>query len=214
MLRVLTLLDLSNNNPTPDFAAVKRAGCFGVLLKVSEGTGFTDQTFPVRALAARKAGLRVGGYHFARPEKGSAIPEARYFVERLGRVRRRDLKPSLDLETNEGGLGSAELLEWVREFQRAVHKQTGVRCSLYSYSAFITQQRWKRTPGTGGGLWLADYGPNDAHDHGAHVPAPWRSLIAHQFTSVGSWPGCSGHVDVSHARSRRKVLAHGIRGLR
>lgn len=210
---VITLLDLSNNNPEPDWHAVRKAGAFGVLLKVSESDTFTDQTWLPRSHAARAAGLHVGGYHFARPHKGSALSEARYFCERLGKVERRDLHPALDLETNDGGLSDNVLLAWVRTFQRVVLEQTGVRCLLYSYSAFIHEQGWATTPGTGAGLWLADYGPNDGTDHGAQPPRPWRSIVAHQYTSVGHWPGVTGHVDLSHARSRRKVLAHGLRGL-
>lgn len=209
----VTLLDLSNNNATPDYHKVKRAGCFGVLQKVSEGLTFSDATYHARTIAARAAGLHVGGYHFAHPHPGTAVAEAQYFCALLGKVERRDLYPALDLETNDGGLTPAQMLRWIRDFQLEVHDKTGVKCLLYSYSAFIAQMGWTDTPGTGAGLWLADYGPNDGHDHGATAPHPWRRFVAHQFTSVGTWPGCSGHVDVSHARSRRTVLAHGSRGL-
>jgi lysozyme len=210
---VVTLLDLSNNNPAPDFGAIRRAGAFGVLLKVSEGLTFTDDTYIARSREARAVGLHVGGYHFARPMRADADAQAAYFVARLGKVQRRDLRPALDLETNEGGLGPSELLAWVRAFQRHVHRATGARCLLYSYSAYIGAQGWTTRPGTGGGLWLADYGPNDGTDHGVTPVKPWRSVVAHQYTSVGTYPGCSGHVDLSHARRRRSLLAHGLRGL-
>lgn len=211
---MITVLDLSNNNAAPDFGLIKRGGAFGVLLKVSESTTFADATWLERSAAARAAGLHVGGYHFARPRAGSATYEAHHFTSLLGKVQQRDLYPSLDLESNEGELLPVQLLAWVREFQTAVHDATGVRCSLYSYRAFIEGQRWARTPGTGAGLWLADYGPNDGHDHGTQAPAPWRRIVAHQYTSVGWFPGCVGNVDLSHARSRRRMLAHGLRGLR
>jgi lysozyme len=210
---MLTLLDLSNNNPDPDWRAVKKAGAYGVLLKVTESTAFVDDTWQRRSVDARQVGLHVGGYHFARPHPGSAIPEAEFFCKRLGKVGRRDLHPALDLESNEGNLGPSELLEWVRQFQRQVRRYTGVRCLLYSNTAFLTEQAWPRTPGTGAGLWLADYGPDDGKDHGATAVAPWRRIVAHQFTSTGTWPGCEENVDLSHARSRRAVLAHGWRGI-
>lgn len=211
---MLTLLDLSNNNGDPlDFAAVRRAGAFGVWLKVSEGRTFTDPTFQSRARAARRAGLRVGGYHFARPVVGLAGAEAGYFVERLGGVGRRDLHPVLDLEVNDNRLSSAQLREWVRTFELHVHKLTGARCLLYSSPGYLTPLAWPRTLGTGAGLWLADYGVNDGRDHGATAPAPWRGFAAHQFTSVATWPGVNGHVDLSHASSRRRVLAHPLLGL-
>lgn len=214
--RRILLVDLSNNNPSPiEFAKVKRAGAFGVLLKVSEGTGFVDATFEVRATAARAAGLHVGGYHFARPA-GDPLEQATHFAHHLGLVERRDLHPALDLEVNDDRLGSAELFAWARGFGKHVHAMTGARVLWYTYSAFLREQGWHHQLGSGAGLWLADYGPNDGHDHGVPTGAcaPWRSFVAHQYTSVGRIAGVNGHVDLSHARRRRQVLAHGLRGLR
>jgi lysozyme len=214
--RRVLLVDLSNNNPSPiDFKAMRKAGCYGVLLKVSEGTSFVDQTFRGRADAARMVGLRVGGYHFARPG-GDPAAQAAMFAHYLGKVQRRDLHPSLDLETNDAHLHPLDLWKWARRFEQVVHSLTGVRTLLYTYPAFLSEQHWSQPLGTGAGLWIAAYGPNDGHDHG--VPpgsiAPWHRFAAHQFTSVGRIAGVAGHVDLSHASSRRQVLAHGWRGLR
>jgi lysozyme len=209
------IVDLSNNNADPiDWHAVKRAGVFGALLKVSEGTGFVDQTWPARARAARAAGVHVGGYHFARPDH-APVTQAQLFVRHLGEVGRRDLHPALDLETNDGHLTPAQLLEWARTFGAYVHSHTGARVLWYTYSAFLATQDWSHTIGNGAGLWLANYGPNDGVDHGipAGSTSPWKTAVAHQFTSVGRITGVNGHVDLSHARSRRAMLAHGLRGL-
>lgn len=213
--RPILLVDLSNNNPSPiNFAAMRKAGCYGVLLKVSEGTAFVDQTFEQRARAARGAGLRVGGYHFARP-KGDPASQAMLFAHHLGKVQRRDLHPVLDLETNDDKLSPSSLHQWARGFQQHVHSLTGVRTLLYTYPAFLAHQHWTETLGTGAGLWIAAYGPNDGSDHGvpAGSTAPWRRFVAHQYTSVGKIAGVKLNVDLSHARSRRAVLAHGLRGL-
>jgi GH25 family lysozyme M1 (1,4-beta-N-acetylmuramidase) len=209
------LVDLSNNNAGPiDWHAVKHAGVFGVLLKVTEGVAFVDETYAPRAAAARAAGLHVGGYHFARPG-GSALTQAQLFATHLGKVGRRDLHPALDLETNDEHLTPAELETWAHNFARHTHTLTGARALFYSYPAFLSAQGWSRPVGAGAGLWLASYGPNDGTDHGLYpgATAPWRRAVAHQFTSTGSVAGVSGHVDLSHARSRRRMLAHGLRGL-
>jgi lysozyme len=213
--RRVLLVDLSNNNPSPVvFERVKRAGVFGVLLKVTEGTGFVDQTFEPRARAARAAGLRVGGYHFARPDRDPLL-QATFFVEHLGRVERRDLHPALDLETNDRRLLPIDLWLWARRFGEHVHAMTGKRVLWYTYPGYLAAQGWPRPLGSGAGLWIADYGPNDGHDHGVPAGAirPWRRHVAHQFTSVGKVDGIAGNVDLSHARSRRAVLANGLRGL-
>jgi lysozyme len=217
MLRRRTLIvDLSNNNADPiDFRAIKRAGVFGVMLKVSEGRAFADPTWKARAAAARAAGLHVGGYHFARPDNDPNA-QAELFAAQLGNVGRRDLHPALDLETDDGGLSPAALYAWARSFGERVHKLTGQRVMWYTGPAFIAAHGIEHPFGNGAGLWLAAWGPNDGTDHG--VPdgytSPWRHYVLHQFTSVGHVDGVNGHVDLSHARSRRALLAHGIRGLR
>lgn len=213
--RRVLLVDLSNNNPSPiDFAKVKRAGVFGVLLKVTEGQAFVDQTYLDRSRAARAAGLHVGGYHFARP-KGDPAAQAAYFAHHLLKVERRDLHPALDLEVNDDHLHPIELQQWARGFQRHVHSLTGARCLLYTYPGFLAEQAWPEPLGTGAGLWIAAYGPNDGRDHGVSRDElkPWRRCVAHQYTSVGKIAGVSGNVDLSHGRSRRALLAHGLRGL-
>ena len=213
--RRVLLVDLSNNNPSPiEFAKVKSAGVFGVLLKVSEGRSFVDPDYRARAKAARAAGLHVGGYHFARPA-GDPLEQATLFVGHLGKVERRDLHPALDLEVNDAKLSPTALYAWAHSFGAHVHAMTGARVLWYTYPAFLAEQAWPAPLGTGAGLWIAAYGPNDGHDHG--VPAdelkPWRSFVAHQYTSVGRIAGVNGNVDLSHGRSRRAMLANGLRGL-
>ena len=211
---MIQLIDLSNNNAGPvNFSAIRKAGIFGVWLKVSEGLAFADPTFHRRSDAARMVGLRVGGYHFARPELDDAEAQARYFCALLGKVHRRDLRPVLDLEVNDRHLSSGDLHKWARTFLLYVHKFSRVRALTYTSPGYVEPQGWGKAFGTGAGLWLADWGPNDGKDHGAHVPRPWRSIAAHQYTSVGKVEGVPGNVDRSHAPSRRHILAHPIAGL-
>lgn len=216
MLKRRTLfVDLSNNNADPiDWHTIKHAGVFGAMLKVSEGDNYVDPTFHQRAARARAAGLHVGGYHFARTNSAAAH-QASTFATLLGKVGRRDLHPALDLETNDGALAPDELLAWAHDFAARVHRITGVRCLYYSGPGFYTPLRWQRPPGAGCGLWIAHYGTNDGTDQGVPNGAtlPWHGYVAHQFTSVGRIAGVNGDVDLSHARSRRAMLAHGIRGL-
>ena len=211
---MLRLVDLSNNNAAAvDFGALRKSGVFGVWHKVSEGTRFADPLWHTRAAAARSAGLRVGGYHFARPAKGTAAAEAEYFARLLGPIHRRDLRPFLDLEVNDSKLSPTELHTWARTFLEEFHTRTGVRALTYSSSGYILPQHWGETFGTGAGLLLADYGPDDGADHGYRVPVPWRRIVAHQYTSRGKAAGVVGNVDRWHAKRRRPLLAHPIRGL-
>lgn len=209
---MLTILDLSNNNHDPiSFSAIRSHGAYGVWLKVTEGDAFTDATWQDRSKRARASGLHVGGYHFARPSAGTAVAQASRFVAELGKIGRRDLRPVLDLEANDAKLSAAALWEWCHHFCERVHQFSGSYCIVYSSPSFIGAQHWSQAFGKY--QWLAEYGPDDGNDHGATVIPPWKVLAAHQYTSVGRWPGVTGNVDLSHAPSRRRVLAHPLAGL-
>lgn len=199
------LIDLSNNNPTPHWAAVKAAKIAGVWMKVSEGGTFIDQTWQDRSASARAVGLPVGGYHFARPAAVAAISQAAMFCRALGKIGLHDLRPVLDLEDS-GHLSPAALRTWVHDFNQKVLAETGVGPIFYSYRAFIQGLEW--TTPAGYGLWLADYGPDDGQQHPTLVPPPWKKMVAHQYTSRGTVPGVSGYVDRTEAASLMPLLAH------
>ncbi len=59
-------VDLSAHNGDVDFERVAAAGVDFVFLKASEGTDFRDPKFISNYNAARKAGIKVGAYHFFR----------------------------------------------------------------------------------------------------------------------------------------------------
>lgn len=206
----MLILDLSSNQGRVDFARVKKAGVKAVWLKVSEGRTWDDPTFHARAAAARKAGLRVGGYHFARPDLNDPGSEAQHFARVLGKVGRRDLRPVLDFEQANDLLPSRQV-SWAREFNHAFRHATGLTPVFYSYPAFIDAMRPTRP--IGNGLWLASYSRNDGREHSYTIPAPWRRAVAHQFSSNATVAGVPGRVDLSSAPRLRGVLARPVAGL-
>ena len=58
------VIDLSHWQTSVDFVSAKSAGIAAVILKATQGSGWTDATFATRLNAARAAGLLVGAYHF------------------------------------------------------------------------------------------------------------------------------------------------------
>jgi hypothetical protein len=96
----VTYPDLSNNDPTYNMAAIKRAGHPAVVLKVNQGVGFLDSTFYYMAIAAKRVGVCVGGYDFVQEYTAA---EAYVLIERLhaaGIYRNTPctLPPTLDVE--------------------------------------------------------------------------------------------------------------------
>lgn len=203
------ILDLSNNNPEPGWGTLKAHGVDAVYLKASEGNWFVDQTFAERRAAANRAGLLVGAYHFARPDQSDAATQARLFCRVVGKVGWSDLRPVLDFETGSARLPDSVMVSWARAFNRVVRDELGTLPLFYSYGAFL-EDLHALAP-IGAGLWLAAYGRNDGREYPFSVPSPWRAVVAHQFSSRCSIAGCSGLVDLSHAKSLRPLLAHPVK---
>jgi lysozyme len=210
----MELIDVSSVNGSVDWKQVRRAGIVGVWLKATEGVTYVNPRFAIENGAAGRAGLRVGAYHFARPDNNSPISEAVHFCDVIGSLGRRDLKPVLDFETYAKlKLGPAEMAAWAHAFSQHVHAELGRAPIFYSYSNFIEYMQLTQT--IGNGLWLADYGPNDGTRHKVTVPEPWKRYVAHQYTSRGTVRGVTGYVDRSYVPPLRLqgVLAYPVRGL-
>jgi lysozyme len=217
------ILDVSSYQGTGiDWTRVKRAGFAGVFVKATEGAGYINPTFRAQASGARAAGLRVGFYHFARPDhtKDGQAEAVHYENVTAGHRTRADLRPVLDFESwtsrvrdpiRGSGWESSVLVGWARAWVQHVKRVTGDGPMFYSYPAFI--ERLAPTTPIGYGLWLAAYGSNDGTEHPYRVPKPWKRAVLHQFTSQGRVPGVPGKVDVSRGRSLRPLLAHPIAGL-
>lgn len=59
-------IDISAHNGVIDFDKVRNAGYDFALVKATEGTDFKDTMFVSNIHNARKAGMKVGAYHFFR----------------------------------------------------------------------------------------------------------------------------------------------------
>lgn len=72
------VIDVSGNNAHPiNWFGVKASGVDAVMIKATEGTGYTNPDFAGDRAGARGAGLHVAAYHFAR--FGDASAEAGHF---------------------------------------------------------------------------------------------------------------------------------------
>lgn len=205
---MLTIVDVSNWQGEVDWQRAKQDGITLAFLKATEGSTYTDPTFARNRRQAEALGIRVGAYAFARPGQSTPEAQAAHFCSIVWKLRRRELRPVLDLETG----GTAGVEEFARAFVRHVKRTLGVGPLLYSYPSFLADLRLSRT--IGDGLWLASYGRNDGQDHGADVPKPWRKWVAHQYTSNGHAPGIAERLDFSHAPRLRPLLAHPVLGLK
>lgn len=164
---------------------------------------------------ARDEGLRIGAYHRAfaegpagAPARADALREANVFARAVGKVKRRDLRPALDVEAPFVDLGPEDLRKWLRAFSRRTETLLGVKPIIYT-----NQSSWLATGDTrwfarnGFPLWVANYGvPRPAMPARNWAGKGWTIW---QFTSTGRVRGIDGNVDVNRLkRGFRKLRAY------
>jgi lysozyme len=148
---------------------------------------------------AKDAGLRVGAYHRAFPAgptrqdaKLDARKEANRFVGVVGKVRRNDLRPVLDVEYPFKRLDEPTLRLWIRTWLNRVEKKLDAKPLIYTNAS-----SWAATGDTtsfaedGYPLWVANFDVAKPL-----VPAMnWagKGWTIWQYTSTGR--GIEGDVD-------------------
>jgi lysozyme len=211
----MKIIDVSDFQVGVDYRAVKKSGVKVVWIKATEGLTWNAKLYLEHRANALKAGLRVGAYHFARPDLHPWDPEgeARHFFAVTGVPGPKDLKPILDFETWSPDLTVDQEVAWARAFNREYQKRARIFPAFYTYLSMA--QSLKAASPIGNGLWLAAYGANDGTRPKVDAPAPWKKWIAHQYTSNGEVPGVKGRCDVSYVPAHRfaGVLAYGWKGL-
>ncbi|MBS5166888.1 glycoside hydrolase family 25 protein, partial [Corynebacterium sp.] len=129
-------------------------------IKATDGVEGDQKYFLEDSIAAAKAGLYVGSYHKAHPDR-SAIAQADQYVEAL---QQRDeqistdktLPPVLDIELD-NGLNPTQLQKWTKDFLERVEEKTGETPMIYTYRWFWQNPMGNSTDFTDYPLWLAAY---------------------------------------------------------
>ena len=196
-------IDLSSHNGEVDFSKVVRAGVKYAWIKVTEGTTHVNPGFQKKFEDARKAGLIVGAYHFARPDTYAGDPkdwknEADNFLKQLevARLECGDLVPVVDLEQ---GLKTDDNYncEWYLNWLDYVGCQTKTRPVIYTarwaWQLYIMkgsnelQNQLSTYP-----LWLASYNEGVQPERTTTL---WNKWDIWQYTGSGTVPGVTGRCD-------------------
>ena len=165
------VIDLSHNNSSVDFGAIKGGGIFGVLHKAAQGLNFIDPKYASRRGPALSAGLRWGAYHFGTGADGAG--QAEFFLEHAQPAAGTLLV--LDFEINPAGATMS--LDEARAFVEAVQSSTGKWPGLYGGSYLKEQLNGKADPILSQcWLWLSQYRPT------AVLPPGWSEWTLWQYT--------------------------------
>ena len=187
-------IDISNWQGGLDLTALR--GVDFAFMKATEGTGFVDAFCDPWVQQADGIGMLWGFYHFARSHP--AAEEARFFIENTRNYFGCGI-PVLDWETGQS-------VEWVNEFVRTVHAETGVWPWIYA-------NPWRFNQGgvePNCGRWIASYpdvlNPGLDYDPG-EVPETDGLVVCWQYASDGQVDGYSGNLDVNHYFGSRESWA-------
>lgn len=133
-----TCPDLSNNDPTNNWAAIRAHGHPCGWVKLGEGVGFIDRTAPAMIAAAKRAGVLVGGYWFSHVCLVSATAEGNLFADYILRYGL-TLQSAIDVEYGGNGCNATS---WIATEYNTVVQRIRQRLGAYS-----------------GGWWLQPHAP-------------------------------------------------------
>jgi len=198
-------IDVSNHQAKIRWAEVPDRIRFA-FLKASESADFVDVWYERNRKLAKRNGIKVGAYHFARPE-GRSHEEARRdgrreatFFYGIAGPRSGELLPVLDLEVT-GGLPPGRLKSWTMAFLRRLEKHVGAKPMIYTSPYFwqtaMDDTKWFANEGYKA-LWIAHWETDRPS-----VPADnWdgNGWTFWQYTSCGRVKGIGGCVDKNNYR--------------
>lgn len=187
-------VDVYSGNGTINWNQVKAAGYTFAYAKATEGVGYTDSQYLNYAVNGVAAGVKMGAYHFARPDlnptNAGAISEANYFLSiAQPYIVAGQLPPALDLEGSylETSFTSAQLTAWVQNWMNTVQSATCLTPVLYIGSSTCSYVNSSLNTYS---LWRDDLS-------GSPTTAPanigvWTTWAINQYSWTGTVNGIAG----------------------
>lgn len=147
-----------------------------VIIKATEGVGYTDPLCDQHYQEAKKKGKLLGVYAFARPGYNSAIAEADWFVSQIqGYIGEALLVLDWEVEATWN-------IAWAKQWLDRVYEKTGVKPLVYASGSVIKGNDWSSVVKGDYGLWIA-YWPNK-YQYGWDWPTSPNEMTY----SIGAWP--------------------------
>lgn len=168
-----------------------------VIVKATEGIGYVNPSCDTHYQQAKKAGKKLGVYHFARNSSNDAIAEADFFLKHVqGYIKEAILV--LDWEDAVGDVA------WAERFIRRVIEKAGIVPMIYMSESVVLSHNWASVAKLNVGLWIAKYRDmasdyNYNMDLAGEAPAVkhWGSYAMWQWTSSGRLDGYAGDLDLN-----------------
>lgn len=180
-------IDVSHHNGRIDWQTVGEGKpLLFVYVKATEGATHVDKYYSYNLEGARKAGYKVGSYHFFRMTS-SAHEQFRNFQKTV-RKSRQDLIPMVDVETSDGR-PAKELRDSLNVFIGLVRKAYGVRPMIYGTNRSYNELCGGLYPSYP--LYIGRYGSKAPQLKGTGTYTIW------QYTEKGHLKGIPKPVDMA-----------------
>ena len=197
-------IDVSKHNGDIDFDQVRDDDYQFVYIKASEGMTYKDDAFDRNYRAARKAGLKVGAYHFFRKNR-TGEEQASNLLSAI-RGKELDLPLVIDLGDDWGngaGVSRQEALERVMDMIEVLNGkgyQVMIYTNLDGYNKYYKDMLGDHD------LWLCSFTSPDLL-----TSMPHR---IQQFNHEGSVNGVDGKVDLNVFRGTRSEWKSYLSGIK
>ncbi len=157
-----------------------------VYIKSSEGESLVDDYYRINLEGARKAGLKVGSYHYYRPDADAEMQ----FNNLTSQIKRneQDLAPIIDIEKR-GSKSDEDFIASFREFLLRVEKHYGCKPVIYTFHNFYNKYLSGQFKGYR--MMIARYREDEPTLDDGQVYTAW------QYTQRGKIDGIRGYVDRS-----------------
>lgn len=168
-----------------------------VFIKATEGQNYVDSALKFNATEARKAGLKIGYYHFATLNTSNVVEdataEARFFISTILKCPAPDMPLVLDIESNKANVPASFVELWIKTFFAELEKLGYKDYLLYSYTPFLNANL---PAGHSLGhirLWLAAY----VNTSTPRLPIGWASYYIWQYSAMGKIAGIKAYCDLN-----------------
>jgi lysozyme len=202
----------------PDFDAMKREGILGVIHEATYPSFARDSKYLERQLAATRAGLLWGAYHYA--NAGDPVRQADHFLSVVSNAwaqtnpvtRSSGVLLVLDFEKNGHYPGGTMRADQAVAFVERIRERTGVYPGIYGSEYYL--RRMLNSPTVSNGqqktltncwLWIANY------SNEPRATAPWSYWALWQYCGDGhcKLPRSAYPISVANVRKAERNIFRG-----
>ena len=180
-------IDVSRYQGVIDWQRVVASNQIGyAYVKATEGESLVDRMYSKNVVEARRAGLRVGSYHFYRPNVNWKR-QAKHMKKHV-RMHEQDLIPIVDVEVR-GRVNHEKFIRDLQLFVAEVERHYGCKPLLYTYQNFYNKHLVGHFDGY---QWMIARYRMEVPELSDGV-----NFMMWQYTDSGVMDGVNGNVDRS-----------------